>query len=596
MASKPGDNSTSLVTFKVYSEGSAVEDSIEFVSITVTKEVNRIGSATLEIVAGDMPDQDFPISNKGTFKPGTAIKVEAGYESENDTIYEGIVMSHGLRISGAGSLLVIECRDYAIKATAGRKNAVYEKKKDSEVISAIAGAYSDLTVSVDETTYQHEELIQYYCTDWDFILSRADVSGMIVISDDKNFSIKKPGVAKSAVLTVTYGDDLLNFDGEVVSSDQYSAAQAVAWDPATQKVVTSDGAKPTLNEQGNLTQTNLSDTIGLETYILQCGVTAETAPLKSWADALLLKFGLSRFRGSLEFQGHSSAKPGCIIEVAGLGDRFNGNVFVGKVVHTIRDGDWVTTAGLGIDPAPITEQENVMSPPASGLLPGIDGLQIGKVAKLDGDPAKENRIQVKLPVLNSDTDTVWARFANIYGTASKSGILFLPEVDDEVILGFLNSDPRHPVILGSLYSSKNAPPTEITADNNTKTIITKTKLTIEFDEDKKVITIKTPGKNQIEINDDKKSIKLTDQNKNTFSLDDKGITIDSGKDVIIKAKQNIKLTATSNIETKSTGDTKIKGMNVSGTADIGMTMKGSATAEFSASGQTTIKGAMVNIN
>ncbi len=54
--------------------------------------------------------------------------------------------------------------------------------------------------------------------------------------------------------------------------------------------------------------------------------------------------------------------------------------------------------------------------------------------------------------------------------------------------------------------------------------------------------------------------------------------IDSCKDVIINAKSNIKLTAVSNIETKSTADTKIQGMNIAGTADLAMTMKGSTTA------------------
>jgi len=597
MADSPGKNSARLVTYKVYSDGSPVADSFKFRSVTVTKEVNRIGSATLEIIAGDMPKRDIPLSNDNTFKPGKVIKIEAGYESENKIIYEGIVISHGLRLPASGdTLLVIECRDFAVKATAGRKNGVFEKKKDSDIISQIAKKYSDLTVSVDATSYQHEEVIQYYCTDWDFILSRADVNGLIVVSDDKKLSVKKPDVAQSPVLTVTFGNDLIDFDGEVAASDQYNAIQAVGWDPAGQKVVTSSGSAPTLNKQGNLSQSDLSGVLGLDKLILQSGVTAESAPLKSWADALLLKYGLARFRGNLQFQGNAKVKPGCIIEIDGLGNRFNGNAFVGKVVHNISDGDWITTVGLGIDPELMTERENVTSPPASGLLPGIEGLQIGKVAKVDADPAGENRVQVKIPVLNSEPGTVWARLANLYATAGQSGSFFIPEVGDEVILGFLNNDPRHPIILGSLHSSKNKPPYDLTAGNNTKAFVSKNKLVIEMEEDKKEITIKTPGNNQIFISDDQKTIKFSDQNGNAITMSNSGIKIDSCKDVIINANANIKLTATSNIETKSTADTKIRGMNVTGTADVGMTMKGSATAEFSASGQTTVKGAMVMIN
>jgi Rhs element Vgr protein len=596
MADNPGDNAARLVTFKVYSDGTQIKDDYEFKSISVTKEINRIGSATLEILAGNMPDRDFPLSNTDTFKPGKSIKIDAGYESEDETIYEGIIISHGLRLSSGGdSLMIIECRDFAIKATAGRKNAVYEKKKDSDVISTVLGNYSDLTSSVDATTYQYEELIQYYCTDWDFILSRADINGLVVISDDKNLSVKKPAVTEAAVIKVTYGENLIDFDGEVDAEDQYNAVQACGWDQTTQAIITSDGSAPSLNAQGNLSQTDLSGVLNLDKFILQSGINVESSVLKNWADALLLKYGLARFRGSLTFQGNSKAKPGCIVEVDGLGDRFNGNTYVGSVTHNISNGDWKTTVGLGIDAEFISQNENLVSPSASGLLPGIEGLQIGKVSKLDGDPAGENRIQVKIPILNSDTDTVWARMSQFYAS-NQFGSFFVPEIDDEVILGFFNNDPRHPVILGSLYSSKLPPPYELAAENNTKAIVTRTKMTIEFDEDKKVITIKTPGENQIVISDDAKSIKLSDQNKNVIEMNADGITIDSCKDVIIKAKANIKLTATSNIETKSTADTKIKGLNITGTADVGMTMKGSATAEFSASGQTTIKGAIVMIN
>lgn len=596
MADSPGKNASKLVSYKISSEGSPIDSKYELVSITVYKEVNRIGSATLQFMAGDMPDKDIPLSNAETFKPGKSITIEAGYENQNEVIYEGIVVSHGLKLPSSGdTMLVIECRDFAVKSTVGRKNAVFEKMKDSEIISKILGNYSDLSVSSDATTYKHEELIQYYCSDWDFVLSRADLNGLVVISDDKNVTIKKPAVSGSAVLTVTFGDDLIDFTGEIDAEDQFNAVEAVGWDSSKQEIVKSSGSTPGLNQQGNLSQKDLSGVLKLDKMILQTGIRIESTPLKNWADALLLRFGLARFRGNMTFQGYAQAKPGCIIEIAGIGNRFNGKAYIGSVTHEIKNGDWQTTVGLGIHPEFITSRENVVAPSASGLLPGIEGLQIGKVAKLDGDPAGENRIQVKIPVLNSEPNTVWTRLAQPYAS-EQFGSFILPEIDDEVILGFFNNDPGHPVILGSLYSSKRKPPYEIDKKNNTKAFVSRSKLVIELEEEKKEITIKTPGKNQIFISDDQKSIKLSDQNGNTITMNDSGIKIDSCKDVIITAKANIKLTATSNIETKSTADTKIQGLNVTGTADVGMTMKGNATAEFSASGQTTVKGAMVMIN
>ncbi|TAJ12205.1 type VI secretion system tip protein VgrG [Marinilabiliaceae bacterium JC017] len=596
MAESPGKNAGRLVSFTIYSEGSKINEAYELTSISVISEVNRIGSATLEFQAGNMPEKDFPLSNDDTFKPGKSIKIDAGYESEEETLFEGLIISHGLRLPSTGdTLLVVECRDLAVKTTAGRKNAVYEKMKDSDVISKILGSYGGLSTEVGATSITHKELIQYYSSDWDFILSRADVNGLVVISNGKKVSVKVPDVKAEAVLKITFGEDLIDFSGEVDARDQYEAVQAVGWDPATQKVLTADGSAPELNKQGNLSQSDLAGVMDVDKFVLQAGIPLEKGVLKNWADALLLKFGLSRFRGKLSFLGSAKVTPGSILEVDGLGKRFNGKVYVGAVTHWISGGDWKTEVGLGISPEFITDRENVICSPASGLLPGIEGLQIGKVSKLDGDPDNESRIQVEIPILNGDINTVWARLSNFYGT-NQSGNFFLPEIDDEVILGFFNNDPRYPVILGSLYSSKNTPPYKQEAANNTKAIVTREKMKIEFDEEKKVINIATPGKNQIVISDDAKGIKLSDQNNNVIEMDDQGISLTSAKDITLKANSKIVLNATSDVQIKSSTNVDLKGLNVQASADTGLTMKGNATAELSASGQTTVKGAMVMIN
>ena len=93
-----------------------------------------------------------------------------------------------------------------------------------------------------------------------------------------------------------------------------------------------------------------------------------------------------------------------------------------------------------------------------------------------------------------------------------------------------------------------------------------------------------PGKNTLEISDDGKSIRLTDQHKNEIKMDSGGITLSSSMD------------ATSKISGTAKSDISLDGMNVKVQAKVGATVKGNATAELSASGQTTVKGAMVMIN
>lgn len=122
------------------------------------------------------------------------------------------------------------------------------------------------------------------------------------------------------------------------------------------------------------------------------------------------------------------------------------------------------------------------------------------------------------------------------------------------------------------------------------------KFIITYDEEKKVVVISTPGNNLIEINDDYKQIRLVDQHKNEIKMDSRGITLTSSKDIILKAKGNITMDATMKLSGTAKQDISLEGMNVKVQAKIGASVKGNATAELSASGQTTVKGAMVMIN
>ncbi|MEG0454417.1 MAG: phage baseplate assembly protein V, partial [Bacteroides sp.] len=205
------------------------------------------------------------------------------------------------------------------------------------------------------------------------------------------------------------------------------------------------------------------------------------------------------------------------------------------------------------------------------------------------------RIQVELPWMDGQNKLLWARLSTLYAT-HEAGSFFLPEPGDEVVIGFMNQDPGHPVILGGLHSDKHKPPYTYEAKNQTKAIVTREKMRIEFNEEKKIITISTPGKNTVEINDDAKHIRLTDPHKNEIVMDSNGISLSSSKDIVLKAKGGITMDATTKLSGTARQDVSLEGLNVKIQAKVGAAVKGNATAELSASGQTTVKGAMVMIN
>ncbi|MCE5347242.1 MAG: type VI secretion system tip protein VgrG [Bacteroidales bacterium] len=218
------------------------------------------------------------------------------------------------------------------------------------------------------------------------------------------------------------------------------------------------------------------------------------------------------------------------------------------------------------------------------------------VVKDNNDPDKLGRVRVNFFWQEDNMMSPWLRPVNAYSGAER-GFYFIPEIGDEVLVGFEGGNAEKPFIIGSMYHGKNKPKTSWPdKDNSFKGIITKSNLKIEFDDKKKITTIETPGGNKAVLSDDGKSILLQDQNNNKVELSASGITMESIKDIKIVSKSKITIEGTSGVDISSTADAKVSGLNINLNAQVGLTAKGNATAELSASGQTTVKGGLVMIN
>lgn len=574
----PTAESQDLSTHTIVINGNEISRTYQVSTISVNKEINRIPYARIVMLDGDAAASDFPGSNSDDFLPGNEIEILAGYHSDEATIFKGIIVKHGIKMRKEGSAqLIIECRDQAYKMTGGRKNRYFYEITDSEVIEEIVGEY-ELASDIVDSNVTHTELVQYDITDWDFIMTRAEVSGLLCTVDDGNVIFQTPDTAQEAALTLEYGATLLEFDAEIDVRNQYTTVKSKGWDFTNQEVVELEAAEPSLSLNGNLSVDDLSNAGQLEEYVMSfAGKTTEEA-LQSWADARLLRNHLSKTRGRARFQGIHTMKPTMLVELKGVGDRFNGNCFVSGVHHSISDGQWTTDIQFGLDPEWFTKKVS-FGVQSDLLANSILGLQVGKVVQLEKDPSGEDRILVKLPIVDPDEEGVWARLACL-DAGKERGTFFRPEVDDEVIVGFINADLSSPVILGMLHSSAHPTPQEITADNNEKGYITRSKMKFLFDDDKKSICLETPAGKKVVIDEDAGEINFEDENNNKIVMNADGITIESGADLNIKAS----------------GDTKIEGTNIECDAKSGFTGKGSTGAELSAQGSVTISGQVVQIN
>lgn len=547
-------------------------------SMTVIKTANRISSARLAYLDGSPSASDFPLSNTDTLVPGKEIEILAGTSDEQASLFKGVVVRHSIKVRDKGATqLVIECRHKAHKLTVGRKSAYYFDKTDADILSSLLGSAS-IGADVESTSVMHKQQVQLASSDWDFLLARADANGKLVFTNDDRVAIKAPSFSGSPACTLLFGATLLELDAQIDARLQFGAVKSKTWDPAQQSVVEKDAADPGVTGPGNLTSGDLAAVAGLDSYELRHASLSEEEA-QAWADAAWLKSRMSKVSGLAKCEG-IAVNPGDLVKLSGVGDRFNGDVLVTGVRHDLDlVQGWKTHIQFGGTERWSTEDHDVSVPKAGALLPAASGLQIGKVVSNEDDGG-EHRVRVRLPLVGMEDDGIWARVASP-DAGDDRGWFARPEIGDEVVVGFLEDDPRRAVILGMLHSSAKPAPLTGSNDNHEKVYQTRSKMRMYFNDDKKLMLLETPAGNKITLSEDDKSVKIEDQNGNKIEMTDAGIKIEAAKALELKAGTEIKLESGTSLEIK--GGTELK-------------MEGAAGVELTSSALTKIKGSIIHLN
>ncbi|MEJ7559217.1 MAG: type VI secretion system tip protein VgrG [Pedobacter sp.] len=575
----PSDASISVCTFTMLSDGHKVSRTYQVLSIIVNKEVNRMPSASIIIIDGEPSKASFEVSNTPDFEPGRELEIKAGYRGIEETIFKGIVITHGIKVTKTNSLLMVECKDKAVKMTVSCKNKYFKDMKDSDIMEELIDMYG-IDHQVAGTQVQHDEVVQYNSTDWDFLLCRVDANGLLCIPQDGKLNIVKPDFNAEIALSIHYGATVYDLDAEIDARLQLKTVKATAWDSTGNALITGVEAEdPGVSPAGNLSSYTLANVIGDEGFMLQHSGSVSEQELQQWANAKMLKHKLAKIRGSITTDGTAAVRPGQMIQLNGIGERFEGKLFVTGVRQQISAGNWKTTYQFGLKPEWFAESFNVQQPMAGGMLPAIQGLQIGVVTTLEGDPEGEDRIMVRLPNISNEDEGIWSRISTL-DAGNNRGTFFRPEIGDEVIVGFINNDPRFAIILGMLNSSYRAAPLAGSNDNHEKGYVSRSQLKVLFNDAKKSISIETPRGNKVVLSEESNSIKMEDQNGNKIVMDNSGILLESSKNIVLKA----------------TGDIKADGLNVNMNACAEAKLAGSTGTEVSSGGSVIIKGAIVQIN
>lgn len=555
-------------------------------AVVVEHTLNRLATARIIILDRTILEKEFGASNDPNLAVGQSVNIRTTLDGAESDLFSGMIVKQNLRSSAqTGTLLCLELKHSAVKMSHARRSEVFIDKDENAIFQALVKRSQISMNSISLASKAAEKSIQYNVSDWDFLIMRAEANGLQIAADGDNLEIFAPSIATKTALSFRFGEDILELDAEIDARHQFENITTHTWDFESLKPSDTNAQKiGEINEQRtDPSRSDLSKSQGGDHAQLQHVGDHTVDEMKAWGNAQVMRSAFSRIRGRVSLNGNPDVKAGRTIEISGASNAFNGFHFVSAVRHEFTNGNWTTDVEIGLDQALYAAEFDVNEVPVSGLLAKMPGLQLGKVEQVKDDPRKQHRVKVSFVGLPEKHEGVWARVASI-DAGERHGMLFRPQVGDEVLLGFLNEDPRDVIVLGSLFNGKkHQPPFNNKKGYPSQGIMTAAGLQLKFNEEEESILLETKRGEKIQLTGKKsgsQGIRLEDQYGNLIEMGKNGIKIKSSQKLSIEAR----------------ADLSMKAMKIDGAANTGLKLEGKSTAEISSSGITTVKGSIVKIN
>ena len=277
-----------------------------------------------------------------------------------------------------------------------------------------------------------------------------------------------------------------------------------------------------------------------------------------------------------------------------------GEFFITEITHTVGEDCYYSNTFKAIpavvDTLPEPEVEMPIAEP-----------QMARVTRND-DKFGHGRVQVQMNWQTEKMSTDWIRVMAPDGGSSDQvesnrGFVFIPEVGDQVLVGFRHGDPNRPYVMGSLFNGTTG--AGGFAENHLKSLTTRSGSTITFDDSAHTILLQTTHANKIFVDEKNGTIAISSAEE--VNINTKNVNINASEDMKINVGKNLELNVgeDTNIsiggsKTVSIGedvDTSVGGdlrMNIVGiteqtTADLSMTiMQGDAI--ISAASKALLQG------
>jgi phage protein D/phage baseplate assembly protein gpV len=577
--------------------------------IVVEQSVHLPHMAVLRFV--DVGDETRPnlavyysLVDGATFTIGKELEVQLGYGTPT-SIFKGEITAVELDASADDPRPVLTVRAYSRghRLHRGRQTRSFLAMSDSDVVSKVAQECG-LTATVTATTPVHDYTMQYNQTNGEFVRDLAARNGFEAFVDGKVLYFRKPknGSDAETAPEQKLWESLIDVRVKMSAAQQPSEVNVRGWSPKTKAAIVGTASAGSMKpsngvSSGGAATASSAGWGAAKLQVVNQPVFDQTAAT-NLAKAIFDEFDGAFIEAEGTCGGDPGLKAGKVVQLGAIGTKFAGKYYLTSVVHKYSiKSDYVTSFSASARRSN-TLYDHMQSRSQGDH--GIPGAVIGVVTNVT-DPDDQGRVKVKFPWIADNQESFWARIASPMAGSGR-GFMFLPEVNDEVLVVFEHGDPSRAYVVGQLWNAQDLPPkknSEVSAQGKVNLRILKSRSghTITLDD--------TQGAEKIEIVD------KTTKNKITIDSASNKITIEAEADVAITAKGKAEITATGdcNIEAQNAKITAKQAGTI--TANQKLTLKGtqgvdiegaqinikaSATAEVSAGAALTLKGGVVKIN
>ncbi|MCB2229526.1 hypothetical protein KQH82_02340 [bacterium] len=422
-------------------------------------------------------------------------------------------------------------------------------------------SYKITVGSCDSFGKSEDSILQYEETDFEFIKRMTSSNGAFSFYDGEEFRIiKKP---LGADVDLTFREDLASFSVALGTAPmRYEAGTYDYLQSKPFQAKQDKGSGSPSGEFGKSIRASGDMFPQQHGFLLKASHATDQSSLSTSVKGAVDR-SIGRMVKCTGVSSRLGVKLGHSIRVSSAGI-YNGVYMVMAVRHKLEAGGYSNE----FECVPV----DMAYPTLISKRAFMDFLVVGRVTDVE-DPEQLGRVQVKFQWLGEKIAPIWARLA-VPHAGPERGWMTLPEIDDEVIVGFDRGNPAHPVILGFLYHSAAKPPAESTAKPPEVRVFT------------------TKGGNKILFSDEQggENILITTKdgaNSLLLTMDGPKINVESKGDIKIKGK-TITLEADNNIEVKAGGDFKV---------DAKMNLQTKAGVNYQAEGaMVKIKGNIINLN